>query len=697
MASLTKEITNGSSGSEHPTGKNHNFRTDLQGLRAIGVLLVVAYHLWPDRVPGGFIGVDVFFVISGYLMATHLINTHTDSIRSAVVFWSKRVKRLLPVALFVLAAIVVVSRLVAPETQWLDNAYNVLASVFYVENWKLAATSVDYLAMGSAPVPTQHFWSLAVEEQFYIFLPFLMIFIYWIAKKTRRNILSVALSGFGLVFLASFIFGIWQTINQPEIAYFATQTRIWELMLGGLVAVFLMYRPKPMGTDLAVLLSWLGTAMIFVAAAIFSGATAFPGYMALLPVVGAALVVLANTSDSRSADRAFRLKPMQWVGDRSYSIYLWHWPIIILAPYVLQAQLTTVGKVAVIALSLVLAAFSKRFIEDPFRFNVRFQTPRAAYQMGVVFMLIVAILGWAQVAEVNVNKVASQAQTQQNIVNDGDCFGAGAIRVGLDRCQNAAFADLTPPVISAVNDIPDAYRDRCIASPNFTNFKSCTYGSGPTKVALVGNSHATQWLSALQAVAKTQNLQIKTFVISSCQATDAHLNFPVKSESDNCYAFGQWVLRQIKSGGFSLVVTSESQGSSILPPMAAAIAGYSTYLTKFTRGGTKVLVIKDPVPPGYSIGGVPDCLASHKTDFAACQWSLDDPSYRDPQYDAAVALGSTSISTLNLDNMFCPDGTCLPVIGSVVVFRRGGHITDTYVKTLSPEIGAAIRSVLGGN
>src|SRR3990170_1304080 len=114
MALLNKEITNGSSGSEHPTEKNHNFRTDLQGLRAIGVLLVVAYHLWPDLVPGGFVGVDVFFVISGYLMATHLINTHTDSIRSAVVFWSKRVKRLLPVALFVLAAIVVASRLVAP-------------------------------------------------------------------------------------------------------------------------------------------------------------------------------------------------------------------------------------------------------------------------------------------------------------------------------------------------------------------------------------------------------------------------------------------------------------------------------------------------------------------------------------------------------------------------------------------------------
>lgn len=697
MALLTKEITNGSSGSEHPTEKNHNFRTDLQGLRALGVLLVVAYHLWPDRVPGGFIGVDVFFVISGYLMATHLINTHTDSIRSAVVFWSKRVKRLLPVALFVLAAIVITSRLVTPETQWLDNAYNVLASVFYVENWKLAASAVDYLAMGSAPVPTQHLWSLAVEEQFYIFLPFLLIFLYWIAKKTRRNILSVALPGFGLVFLASFIFGIWQTTNQPQIAYFATQTRIWELMLGGLVALFLMHRPKPFHTGLAVLLSWLGTAMIFAAAITFSGATAFPGYAALLPVLGAALVVLANTSDSRSADRAFRLKPMQWVGDRSYSIYLWHWPIIILAPYALQVQLTIVDKVAVIALSLVLAAFSKRFIEDPFRFNARFQTPRAAYQMGLVLMLIVAILGWAQVAEVNVNKVASQAQTQQNIVNKGDCFGAGAIRVGLDRCQNAAFANLTPPVISAVNDIPDAYRDHCIASPTFTNFKSCTYGSGPTKVALVGNSHATQWLSALQAVAKTQNLQIETFIISSCHATDAHLNFPVKSESDNCYAFGQWVLRQIKSGGFSLVVTSESQGSSILPPMAAAIAGYSTYLTKLTRGGTKVLVIKNPVPPGYSVGGVPDCLASHKTDFAACQWSLNDPNYRDPQYDAAIALGSPSISTLNLDNMFCPDGTCLPVIGSVVVFRRGGHITDTYVKTLSPEIGAAIRSVLGEN
>lgn len=213
------------------------FRADIQALRAIAVAGVVLYHLWPHRLPGGFVGVDVFFVISGYLITSHLLKRPPRTPREVAEFWARRVKRLLPASLLVLTVTALVSFKLAPVSTWQDTGKQIVASALYVQNWILSFDSVDYLAADNAPTAVQHFWSLSVEEQFYFFWPILIGLLALFVAKSRSRTKVTYLVGIGLVTGASLVYSIWMSIHEPAQAYFVTPVRLWELSAGGLVAV----------------------------------------------------------------------------------------------------------------------------------------------------------------------------------------------------------------------------------------------------------------------------------------------------------------------------------------------------------------------------------------------------------------------------------------------------------------------------
>ncbi|SDK52381.1 Peptidoglycan/LPS O-acetylase OafA/YrhL, contains acyltransferase and SGNH-hydrolase domains [Cryobacterium psychrotolerans] len=675
------------------------FRYDIQGLRAIAVGMVVAYHLWPNRLTGGYVGVDVFFVISGYLITSHLLKSPPRDLRGLARFWERRIRRLLPASLLVLAATAVAARLVAPPTQWGSIANGVISSALYVQNWALARSSVDYLAATDVPIPTQHFWSLSLEEQFYLVWPLLVLAAFWFASRYKRGALGAVRTMILVVIALSLLTSIIVTASEPNMAYFVTPTRIWELAVGGLVAT--MPPLTALGLHRAVpgLMAWVGLGGVVAAGLAFTEATPFPGYAAILPVAGTALVILAGSQHRLSPSAVLSFRPIQWLGNASYSVYLWHWPLIALLPYVSGGALGRLDKVIILVITLVLAAATKTYVEDRYRTarNDRARVP--VYRVAAAGMAVVTLIGFAQLAEVSVR--ASVAAERLLAIQDelGPCLGAGAIAKGPEECpENAGSAGDADPLL-AMDDKSDAYSDDCWALMPFTDRKVCTYGQGETHMALVGNSHADQWLPALQALARHRNWTITTFLIEQCNPTDAALGFNTVEKTDNCLAWGKWVMDETKGDTYDLVITSERQsvpvkGETLATTRDSAVQGYKSYLTTWNEADTNVLVITDSPYPWQARVSIPSCLSRNPGRADLCSGTMETWHKIDALRFAAEELALPRITTLNMDEYYCPDDVCPAIIGSVIAYSDGSHFSATFAETMAPYMDAPITAAL---
>jgi peptidoglycan/LPS O-acetylase OafA/YrhL len=356
------------------TSHEAGMRLDIQALRAIAISTVVIFHIWAFALPGGYVGVDIFFVISGYLITGQLWREVAKSGKIAFAnFWARRARRLLPASLLVILATTVACVLWVPSTLYLKFAQDATGAAFYVQNWVLAARATDYLANDGTESAFQHFWSLSVEEQYYVFWPVLM----GIALAVGRFVIRRKLAGvkamvlvlLGLLTASSLVYSIWATTNTRELAYFSTFTRAWEFAGGALLSV--LARPdRAKAQNRNPLWFYAGVALITYSLVSFNQFTPFPGFWALIPVLGAMLMLFGGESQKRLMPRAvFRFAPIKFLGDISYSLYLWHWPIIIVAPWLLKRPLVSADGFAILALAILLAWVSKRFVEDPIRFG----------------------------------------------------------------------------------------------------------------------------------------------------------------------------------------------------------------------------------------------------------------------------------------------------------------------------------------
>jgi peptidoglycan/LPS O-acetylase OafA/YrhL len=366
----------GRAGKRGPGG----FRPDVQSLRALAVSVTVVNHLWPNSpLTGGYVGVDVFFVISGFLISAQLIRELEGTGRLGLAqFYARRVRRLLPAAFLVLVFVAAAAYLFVPRTQWPAYGREITASALYWQNWLVAAKPPDPTQFTAL----QHYWSLSVEEQFYLCWPLLLLVLFMIPAKAR-------FAGIAVVGLASLAFSVYLTGANQYMAYLITPVRVWELALGAVVAMAGTKVELP--RIAANLVSLVGMAGIVYAVLVFNDHSAFPGALALVPAVGAALVIVGGTSPHRQWHAPVTSSaPVQLVGNLSYSLYLWHWPLIVLVPYafpgaVAGGRLSTPVSLAIVAVSLALAYLSKRLIEDPIRY-----WPPLVRNLGLTFTGMVA-------------------------------------------------------------------------------------------------------------------------------------------------------------------------------------------------------------------------------------------------------------------------------------------------------------------
>lgn len=685
-------------------------RTDIQGLRAVAVSLVVVYHLFPDRLTGGFVGVDVFFVISGFLITSHLITRAPRGIGDLLAFWGRRIRRLLPASLFVLAVTMIASWAILPDTRWAATAQQDRAAALYVVNWRLAHDAVDYLAADSAASPVQHFWSLSVEEQFYLGWPILILVLGLLAVLTRRKSLGWYGAGLGVVVLGSFLWSIHTTATNPAAAYFVTQTRVWELGVGGLVAVAVRAGLfERLGAPVRIVLAWLGLAGIIAVSLTYTGAMPFPGWVAAAPVVATALVIAADAPRrGLSPVPMMGVRPVQWLGDVSYSVYLWHWPLIVLVPALQHHGRTRLDAVIVLVLTLLLAAASKRWIEDVFRTARWSRRLVPTYAMGIVGMGVVVAISASVVGAVHHREKVDESRLVAALASKDPCLGAGATDPER-HCAPAVGPPIPTPALAA-QDKSDAYADVSHGKdcwsyvPSFPTV-TCHFGdpNGKVNVVLAGNSHAGQWLPALEEIAAEKHWRVTTYLASQCALSDVDQTFDTHAHAENCRRWADRTTQVITRSRPDLVVVANRisvsawGAGSLAASQPLYQAGFERVLHQWAKAQLPVLILRDtPAPGGGGIDSIPDCVAEHGNDLAACSGKRSAWLPADPAIPAAVELHSRWIKTLDLTDRICPGLVCQGVVGGVIVYFDASHLTATYNRTLAPYLLPALTARLDG-
>ncbi|MEO8888171.1 MAG: acyltransferase family protein, partial [Jatrophihabitantaceae bacterium] len=605
----------------------------------------------------------------------------------------------------------------APDTQWANTASQVKAAALYVVNWRLASDSVNYLQAAASPSPVQHFWSLSVEEQFYFGWPILILVLVAIATALRWRLVPTVLAGLGAVVVASLVYSIHATAVSPASAYFITPTRIWELGIGGLLAAALSSRALgrqrdseavPLPPLARTVLAWAGLAVIAWTAFSYSGSTPFPGWQALVPVLGTVAVIAAVAPRTKgSPGPILALRPVQWLGNVSYSVYLWHWPLIALVPYVSGGHLGHLDKAVIILTSLVLAGLTKRYVED------RFRTPKwgrpliKPFVLAAVAMTFVVGCTAAQNTEVQHREQQGHAALNKALNSHDPCFGAAALAAPAGQCPAVTSGTLTPTPLQAALDKSDAYaavsgKQDCFAYvPTFKVIK-CTFGDMNSKVnvALVGNSHAGEWVPALERIAGQRHWKITAYLSSECALATTLQRLDTRAQARNCEQWGQQVTKLVVNGGFSLVVMTNrisvpAEGHSLKASYALYEKGYQDVLESFSRAHLHVVGIRDTPAPG-SGHSVPDCLAAHPSSYDSCNGARAKWLPTEPLTQAIAVVHDQNIVEADLTDYICEPTVCQAVVGKVPVYFDASHLTATYSLTLAPYLEPILLRALRG-
>ncbi|CCH18873.1 acyltransferase family protein [Micromonospora lupini] len=687
-----------------------SFRGDIEGLRAVAVLLVLLGHAGVPHLPAGFVGVDVFFVISGFLITGLLLEELDQRGRlSLAAFYARRAKRLLPAAATVLVATLVLTYFFLPRGRWSTTAWDVVASACYAMNWRMAGQSVDYVAANSAPSIAQHFWSLAVEEQFYLVWPLLLLALGWFARRRGRGHRGLYLLGLALIAIPSFAWALYVSPTDPS-AYYVTTTRMWELALGGAVAVTAA-RSSRSPRLVAVPLAWAGLLAVGASAVLIGSTAGFPGYAALGPTLGTAAVIAFGPAAGR-AGPALLLgrQPLRYVGGISYSLYLWHWPVLIAA----QAQFGDLGvgaALAVVAVSAIPAALTYHLVENPVRRSPTLtDQPAVALRVGAVCTGAAALAGLAFQLAIP----SADSPTPASSVIMGQVPGAstqaappsapGAAALGSSpRTSRAGLPvdrvdSITPNPVTAARDAPSLLATKsCHVSLESSTPEVCVYGKkdAATTIALVGDSHADQWVPAMRGVAETNGWRIATYTKSGCPFLTAEI-----TQNDRPYTSCTEWNRKVREGllGGSrpdlLIVTNAEYPVRGEPGRSAMAREMRKTWSGMVAEKIPVVVLRDTP---LHLKDVAECVSKNPNRLTKCANPREEVLGRGggPAQEEA-ADGLAGVRLVDLNDWICPADRCAPVIGGVLVWRDAHHLTATYSATLAGPLGTALKPVVAG-
>ena len=605
----------------------------IQGLRALAALLVTIFHA--RLVPGGFIGVDIFYVISGYLITGLILreieNTGTLNLQS---FYQRRIKRLLPTSVFVLFVTAIVGMFVLPAITRDALGRDLFAAATYISNYLFAWWQNDYQNLNATPSPFIHYWSLAVEEQFYVVWP---IFILFLSRYGKRAVLyGVALSS-----ALSLLLSIYQTQTSPIWAFYSLPTRAWELGVGAL----LLFVPENIWKNRFI--PWLGLAGIAIAAFNFDENTAFPGINAVLPVVATALLIGSSSIWPRFFNDLSNNRISQWLGAISYPLYLWHWPALVLPSSALGRPLRVRERIFCILLTIILAHFTSKYIEQSIRHK--------KIECKKIYLFFAATTAASLVAGLIITSTASSMISVKG--------------------TNYKFN------LVDVMEKPAVYGDNCHSNYGETESGECTYGDlmSKTTIVLYGDSHAAQWFPALEELANERGFKLVSLTKSACPSVDVPRADQGAFKNVHCEKWRDNSINRIKKLRPAAVIMSSFQ--YFTPP-----SGYSdankwwkdgqVRLLDALRGSSEHLIyISDTPRPKRDI---PNCLASR--DSHSCD-STEKTIVK-------IIPGFEKIDpTPWLCSNYCP-----AIQKGYVVYRDASHISVAAALALKPQLEAALKS-----
>ncbi len=692
------------------------FRPDLEGLRALAVLLVVAYHARVPGFGGGFVGVDVFFVLSGYLITGLLLRELRQSgTISLPAFYARRARRLLPAALLVLFVTLVVSVVVLPPLQVGDVGGDIAAAALYVSNLRFGVQATDYFQAAQAPSPVLHYWSLGVEEQFYLFWPAIVLLVGRGAARIGRRVGLTVIA----ISTASFLLAVWLTSVDEAWAFYLLPTRAWELGLGATIAVSAV-RLSAIPERLATALGWAGVGLVVLSGVMLSVDTPFPGTAALLPTVGSAFVILAGfRAVPWGAGRLLSTALPRFLGRISYSLYLWHWPLLILPEAAIGHELPWWARGGMVVLAIGLAALTQRWVEDPLRRGRIIGTlPRRNLALAGAFSLIVAVasvgLGTAAVAGLagaSGNAAADEASLHRILGAAASPSPAGASTSPLSpgpvaspspeaTVDRPVPANLQPSLATARNDYPIAAVQGCFVQIEGTLSPGCVYGdpNGSKTAVLFGDSHALSWFPAVDRVARANGWRLIDLTKTACGSADVvqWLDSLARAYTE-CSQWRANSFTRIAREHPSLVILTNSRAIAIVQEgrvlrgadaVAPWQAGLERTIAKIASAGDpKVAVIGDTPRSAFD---VPSCLSKHRDSIVACATRYTyavNPSWL-AAGAAAAAWGHATF--IDPTVWICPSRPCPPVIGNFLVFRDVQHLATPFSAALGEYLGEAL-------
>ncbi len=663
-----------------PKSETRSFRPDIQGLRAIAVMLVALNHAGVSFLQGGYVGVDVFFVISGFLITGFLLRRQEQSGRVPFSeFYAARARRILPAATLTIVATVVASWHYLNYVRALSVFHDAIWSTFFAANIHFAQVGTNYFAQDNPPSPLQNFWTLAVEEQFYIVWPALLALLL-IATRGRRPFLVGATF---VLCMASLIFCIRDTETTQVGAYFSTIARAWELGLGALIAMLAPQLGR-LPVRLRALLTWAGMAAILIAGVKFSAGTQFPGYAALLPVVGSALVIVGGLGGAPrlGVGAVLRYQPFQFVGDVSYAFYLWHWPILVIVAEHLGHPLTVRQNLGLLVVGFAVSVVSYLTVENPMRHAKLLAMPRAALALWpATVAMVLAVTSFAIVSEPALAEaapphaaiVAHPLDTYHRLV---------AASVTPARLAQPIPSVLHPTVAQLGKDAPSVAG--CIHRS--AAGKTCTLGDlhAHRSFAVLGDSHAAAWMSAFDYFAIHHHYRLIVLVHEGCTIGIASTGIDPVGHCGSGW-FGM-MLHHISDDHPQFLVVAQYFDPRV--PPAQMYLGLRQELKAFDRIVPRVVVMEDP--PHHPLIDPVDCLLQSGATLGDC--TLIFPADMNAQYAtiAGIVHSHPSDRYLRTRQWFCADGKCPMVVARMIAFRDTDHISDTYARWLAPAVSHSL-------
>ena len=684
-------------------------RPEIQWIRAIGVTGVIIGHFWPELIRGGFILIDGFFVVSGFLITRILIRMidHSGSFPVSL-FWVGRARRILPAALVVLLFSSIMTFLFVPQNFWASFFSEIQASTLYFENWLLGHEAVNYFAKGRQATPVQNYWTLSFEEQAYFLFPFLFLGPALIAKKinklsTRQLIMFCLI----VVTIASFAYSVYDTYQNPGSSYFSTLGRLWQVTSGGILALIGTGVARP---RLRAAVSWTAMAITPVLVLTYTAKTPYPGLAAVLPILAIVAIIWAGNPPSTGW---MRWRPIQLTGDASYSLYLWHWPILILAPFVLERELNTPIKLVLLVIVFVVSGLSWRYIENPFRSGPRLDKarPRTILLLSLAGIAVVLATTFVALGVSNEAGSSYNKDAQQVLDSHPNCLGAAA-RDPRRPCNNPKLRLTVIPLPDQINQkmIDQLGPESTTSCPNqkFTSYKSvdkiCQLGISSSQAkkhyALIGDSHSVTWRPAFQIAAKRRGWNITAAAEKGCPFS-IYFYPGALGDFKRCASFKKDIVEFLTNHP-EIDTVFIGNGTEIYKDKARwekNVKGAEEQLRKLPPSIKKIIVIRDNPRVNSSkdnaydyqslipsVGCINDALANKISPGKRCGLSryLTLDNFPDPTVEAAKRAHDPRFSVIDLTNFFCDKSLCYPVIGGLLVDLITNHMAPEFSKTLAP-------------